>query len=100
MSITGKAYSADEALEMGLVSEIVERENIAEAVSALADQICENAPLAIQSGMRAMQKMSSIPEGERYSYLKAELDKLLRSEDAREGTNAFKEKRKPIWKNR
>jgi methylglutaconyl-CoA hydratase len=100
MSITGRSYSAKEALEMGLISEIVERENMAEVVGALADLICENAPLAIQSGMRAMQKLNSIPERERHSYLKSELDQLLQSEDAREGTNAFKEKRKPIWKNR
>ena len=98
MSITGKSYSAKEALDFGLVTQTKEKEVIEEEVNKLANLICSNAPYAIKSGMEALQNLSKIEEGKRHTYLKAQLDKLLKSEDAKEGTAAFKEKRTPIWK--
>ncbi|MGV3603411.1 MAG: enoyl-CoA hydratase/isomerase family protein [Dyadobacter fermentans] len=98
MSITGKAYSAEEALGMGLITYLAEKERIAEEVSALANQICNSAPLAIQSGMRSLQELKKIPQNEQHTFLKGELDELLKTEDAKEGALAFKEKREPIWK--
>lgn len=98
MSITGKSYSAEEALHLGLVTQIAEREFIEEEVNKLAEQICSNAPYAIKSGMEALQNLSEIEESKRHIYLKSRLDNLLKSEDGKEGTAAFKEKRNPIWK--
>ncbi len=98
MSITGKAYSCKEALEIGLVTHLVKKEVIEEEVEALAKQICNNAPLAIQSGMQSLRELKNMPQNEQHTYLKMELDKLLKTEDAKEGTLAFKEKREPIWK--
>lgn len=100
MSITGKSYSAEEALNLGLVTQIAEKEFIEEEVNKLAQQICSNAPYAISSGIEALQNLSDIEESKRHIYLKSELEKLLKSEDAEEGTAAFKEKRTPIWKGR
>ncbi|SEJ29744.1 Enoyl-CoA hydratase/carnithine racemase [Dyadobacter sp. SG02] len=98
ISITGKAYSGAEALEMGLVTRVVEKEQIEIEVNALATEICNSAPLAIQSGMRCLQKIQNLPQSEQHAFLKSELDKLLQTKDAKEGTVAFKEKREPIWK--
>lgn len=98
MSITGQTYTAPEALDMGLITRIVDKTIIEEEVSHLARQICLNAPYAIQSGMEALQNLSGIGEEKRHVYLKLQLDKLLRSEDAKEGAAAFREKRAPVWK--
>lgn len=100
MAITGRHYSAAEALQMGLLTAVVEQEKIAYEVGLLASQICENAPLAIQKGMQAMRHIQSIPDSEKHIYLKAQLDDLLQSDDAKEGAKAFAEKRRPVWKNR
>lgn len=98
MAVTGKAYLGNEAQEMGLVTHLAAKEIIAEEVNAFAIQICNSAPLAIQSGMRSLQELKNIPQNEQHTFLKSELDKLLKTEDAKEGALAFKEKREPTWK--
>jgi methylglutaconyl-CoA hydratase len=97
MCITGKSYNAEEAFDLGLVTQISQSENIGNEVAALAEQIVQNAPLAIQMGMKIFQNLLEIPENQKQSYLKAQLDLLLQTEDAKEGTLAFREKRKPNW---
>lgn len=98
MAVTGKSYAAEEAWRLGLVTRIIGKEFIEAEVHQLADSICSNAPYAIQSGMEALQHLSNIPQNEHHFYLKSQLDKILQSEDAKEGAAAFKEKRTPVWK--
>ena len=100
MSITGKSYTAQEALDLGLVTQVVEKEKLGKEVEELAELICSNAPYAIHVGMETFRNLSETRHSERHSYLKNKLDKLLQSDDAKEGTLAFKEKRKPVWKGR
>jgi methylglutaconyl-CoA hydratase len=100
MAITGKSYTAEEALNLGLITQISEKKIIEEEVNKLAQHICSNAPYAIKSGMEALQNLSDIEESQRHIFLKSQLENLLKSEDAKEGTAAFKEKRTPIWKGR
>jgi methylglutaconyl-CoA hydratase len=95
--ITGRNYSAREALAMGLVTSLSERNEIAGEVEDLAAQIAKNAPYAIQLGMESFAKLSDISESQQQTFLKKQLESLLLSEDAREGVQAFKEKREPVW---
>jgi methylglutaconyl-CoA hydratase len=98
MAITGKNYNADEAHSLGIITSIAEKESISEQVKTLATEICQHAPLAIQSGMEAFRMLKDIPQNEQHTFLKAKLNELLQTEDAKEGALAFKEKRTPNWK--
>lgn len=95
MLLTGDHYSAEEALQMGLVNRVVsDGEALAEA-RRIADRIAANGPLAVQAVKRSVQVTEGLPEAEA---LKIEMEigqRVFASEDAREGTRAFAEKRPP-----
>ncbi len=100
MCITARIYTAEEALAMGLVTGITGKETIEKVVMNLARDISENAPLAISKGIEALRSLSGQPSGSDYRALREKLEFLLQSADAAEGIAAFKDKRKPVWKNR
>jgi len=100
MSITGWKYTAEQALALGLVTKIVSTDEIGKVVNEVAAEICQNAPYAIRLGMESLNTLSDVREGDQHTFLKSQLNKLVLTEDAQEGTSAFKEKRNPIWKGR
>lgn len=100
MCVLGKNYTAKEAFELGLVTHLVsENESIDDVVEDLVNQVLENSPFAIKKGLEAFQKLPNLPENEKHEYLIGQLNAIRNSEDAKEGIAAFKEKRKPNWKN-
>jgi enoyl-CoA hydratase/carnithine racemase len=100
MCITADAYSGQTAKEFGLVSHLCSKENIDETCNSLIETILSHAPLAISKGMEALRALNNIPEDARFAYLVGQLDEIKNSADAKEGVEAFKEKRKAVWKNR
>lgn len=98
MSITGRSYSASEAMGLGLISDVFPNDQLIKEAEKLAELISSNAPYAIRMGMEAFQEMQLLGQSDQQTFLKGQLNKLLESEDAKEGTLAFKEKRNPIWK--
>jgi enoyl-CoA hydratase/carnithine racemase len=64
----------------------------------LVNELASQAPLAVNKGLEAYDKMISINEQEKHSYLQNMLNELLQSEDAQEGIKAFAEKRAAVWK--
>jgi len=94
--LAGDAIGADEALRLGLVNRVVEEERLAAEAESLARSIIDTAaPLAARACLEAVTRGSrmTLEEGLR---LEAELFAgLFSTEDVREGTRAFLEKRKP-----
>ena len=85
--------SAQEALRIGLVNEVVPQAELIARCEAIAQKIIANAPLAVQYCMEAVNKgmEMTLREG---LYLEAVLFGLAcATEDKKEGTNAFLEKR-------
>jgi enoyl-CoA hydratase/carnithine racemase len=100
MAILGKKYSGEEALHLGLVTHLSAIEEVDETCTTLTAEILENSPFAIQKGIEALKEIAEIPSNEHFSFLAEKLKELKKSEDAKEGIAAFKEKRKPRWLNK
>ena len=93
----GLTVNATEALQMGLVTQVVPKNNLEQTVQELVQEICSNAPAAIRLGLQAFYEMNSLPAHEQHAYLKSMLGKVLATKDSQEGIKAFMEKRKPQW---
>lgn len=98
LMLAGETLSATEALRLGLVNRVVEPRQLLAETEALARSITELAPLAIRACLEAVTRGIHLPLEEGLE-LEAELfSRLFESEDVREGTSAFLEKRAPRFK--
>ncbi|MBL0310288.1 MAG: enoyl-CoA hydratase/isomerase family protein [Bacteroidetes bacterium] len=93
-----KTFTAAEAEKAGLVSKVVSQEKLDAAVQALADELMQYSPSGIRLGLEAFENLKSVPAEEAHAYMKQMFGEAQRTDDAKEGLLAFKEKRKPVWK--
>src|ERR1700726_4561930 len=100
LCLTGEMISAEEAQRIGLVNHVYEPAGLMPAAEALAKKIIANAPLAVKYTMEAIERGVEMPQEEGL-FLEATLFGLsCATEDMREGTKAFLEKRKADFKGR
>ena len=100
LTLTGDTLDAERALALGLVNQIVPREQVLDAAIALAERITANGPLAVKATKQLVLAAAALPPAEVWA-LQAELQPgVFGSEDAKEGALAFIEKRTPQWRGR
>ena len=93
LCLTGEMISAEEALRIGLVNHTYEAAELMPAAETLAKRIIANAPIAVKYTMEAIERGVEMPQEEGL-FLEATLFGLAcATEDMREGTKAFLEKR-------
>ncbi|HZP43395.1 MAG TPA: enoyl-CoA hydratase-related protein [Candidatus Binatia bacterium] len=92
--------SAERALQVGLVTEVVPHAKLMERARELADMICSNAPLAVWGTKMAILQGLGLPIAQAEEIAAGYLEIVEQSEDHAEGPRAFVEKRKPGWKAR
>jgi len=100
MLLTGDPVDATEAHRIGLVNEIVTHGSVVERALELATTLAARAPLAIAAAKRLLD---AVADTDLEAGLEAERDesaKLFATEDRREGTAAFTEKRDPTFEGR
>ncbi len=96
--LSGEMISADEALRVGLVNRVVELTELIPTAESIAKKIAANAPLAVKFAMEAVERGMEMPQEEGL-FLEATLFALCcATEDMREGTRAFIEKRPAQFK--
>ncbi len=91
---------AQRALEMGLLNQIVPRDELLDAAYAMARRITENAPLAVQATKESVLRCLGLPLEDAFKLEQEISSMVFQSEDAKEGPRAFAEKRKPNWQGR
>lgn len=100
MMLTGKPIRADQALEWGLVTQVVPAAELTGTVEKLAAGLAASAPLAMRGILRAVHEGADLELADGLALEIDEFVPICTSEDMREGTTAFLEKRKANFKGR
>ena len=93
--LVGDQISAAEAYRIGLVNRVVAADEVLPTAQALAEKMAGNSPLAMRKAKEAMIAASGRPLEDAFGVEDQCIKVVLRSQDAREGSRAFMEKRKP-----
>jgi enoyl-CoA hydratase/carnithine racemase len=92
--------TAQRAFDLGMISEVVEHDRLMERAREIAGIVNRNAPLAVRGTRLAIRKGIDLPLNEAEILAEAFRERVVRTEDAKEGPAAFMEKRPPVWKGR
>ncbi|GGU96731.1 enoyl-CoA hydratase [Actinomadura cremea] len=95
--LTARSVTPREALEMGLINKIVPNGSALAAARELADQIAECGPLAVQAILRTYRETEHLSEEDALKISDEIGWPVIGSEDAKEGSKAFKEKRPAVY---
>jgi len=97
MLLTGDLIDAKTAVRFGLVNEITSLEGLEERTFSLAKQIASKSPLTLAIGKEAFYRQLEMPLSEAYNYARDVMVGNLNTLDAKEGIDAFIDKRIPTW---
>jgi enoyl-CoA hydratase len=98
--LTGRPFTAAQALEWGVLNQVCDPGTLMEAVRDTAGRIAGNAPLSVRQAKKSIQEGTQV---DLHSGLRIEIEAynhLVPTEDRREGIRAFVEKRKPVFTGR
>lgn len=98
LMLTGKPIKAEQALQWGILNQVVEPDELGQAAGALAAQLATSAPLAMKAIMAAVHQGADLAMARSLDLEKQYFARVCASADMREGTRAFLEKRKPEFK--
>ncbi len=98
MMLTGVPVNADQAKDWGLVNAVAEPEKLAEKVNKLAGRLARSAPCAMRAILKAVHGGADLDLALGLAVEAEQFAKMCTTQDMREGTSAFLQKRKPEFK--
>ena len=96
--LMGRIIDAEEAYRISLVNKVVPQDKVMPTAKEWAEAICQAGPLAVRAAKEAMIRGSSMTLDEGLRLENSLVSYLAGTEDFTEGTTAFVEKRKPVYK--
>jgi enoyl-CoA hydratase/carnithine racemase len=96
LCLTGEPIDAAQALAMGLVNYV--DDDVDARLQWLLDRLLDKSPAAIRRGLYTMKKIETMAFEESMSFTESQIALFTLTEDAKEGQQAFKDKRKPAWR--
>ena len=100
LALTGDPQPAERFHHFGVVNSLAEPGAAVDIALELAGRLAQNGPLALAASKRILQEQFDWSSEEMWQRQGAISGPVFASEDAKEGANAFKEKREPVWRGR
>jgi enoyl-CoA hydratase len=98
--LTGETISAQDAYRIGLINEVVPAANLIARAETILKQISANAPIAVKFSLEAANKGMDTSQAEGFALEASYFGICAATEDKKEGTSAFLEKRAPQFHGR
>ena len=98
MLLTGDFISSEKAKEIGLINNAVSKDKLTSEVVGLAEKIASKSTMTVATGKKAFYAQAEMDLSKAYQYTSKTMTDNLLKHDAKEGIDAFIEKRSPNWK--
>jgi enoyl-CoA hydratase/carnithine racemase len=93
----GNLIKPPEALALGLINKIVPRDEIDSQALEWAEELAKKSPIAVQIAKTSFYHSEDMNYEQQFAYMNEVFARLCTTDDAKEGVNAFFEKRNPVW---
>ena len=100
MLLTGELISSDKASKIGLINDVVEKSTLKDFVLNKAQKISKKSSVTLKIGKEAFYKQLDMKLSDAYDYASKVMAQNMLKLDAKEGIDAFIDKREPIWKDK
>lgn len=98
MLVTGRFISAAQALDNGLINQVVPAQELDAATDTLVQTICFKSPVAVRTGKSMFYQQLGMDLDQAYDYAGGVMAGNMMAQDVSEGIDAFMQKRPPVWK--
>ena len=98
MLLTGEMVDSEKAEHIGLVNRVVEDSNLTESTMTIAQVIASKSRMTVKTGKQAFYRQKEMSLADAYDYASSIMVENMLKIDAKEGIDAFIEKRQPKWK--
>lgn len=97
LTLCNGRLTPEDAYSQGIINKIAKKGELMAEAEKLADMICQGSPLAVQAAVR-LYRLSADGDEPLNAYARSLDKQIAETEDSAEGSRAFKEKRRPVWR--